>query len=384
MNQRQLGRLLKRIVLLTVPLPVAVAGAACGGSASMDGTAAGGAAGSKSTGGDAGTLASGGSGGSSAGSVGVGGSSAGGSSAGSVGVGGSSSGGSSEGGGAGTKSCTSTTPTFCGPSQVIVDRSCIDPGMAVVGPLPSTTCSQICGLHAALTCSITAVDAASVTVDCVTGCVTGRRPAGLRMPLLLEASGVGAYFADLARLEAASVDAFRILHGELRAHGAPKKLVRAAARAARDEVRHTRSTSALARRFGTRPRHIEVDRGAPRSIEVMAIENAVEGCVRETYGALLATWQAHAASDPVVRSAMMRIARDETKHAALSWSVGQWLARRLDRAAKRKVEQAKRAAVAELCAAAATDAPSFAGVVGLPSARAASRLASEMQRLLWS
>ena len=201
---------------------------------------------------------------------------------------------------------------------------------------------------------------------------------------MFESNGLGAYFAEVARLEAASVDAFRILRDELRAHGAPKKLVRAAARAARDEVRHTRATGALARRFGARPRAPEVERGAPRSIEAMAIENAVEGCVRETYGALLATWQAQAARDSVVRAAMMRIARDETKHAALSWSVGRWLAARLDREQKRRVERAKQAAAREILCAAEHDTAGFADVAGLPSAATAARLAAEMQRALWS
>jgi hypothetical protein len=61
---------------------------------------------------------------------------------------------------------------------------------------------------------------------------------------------------------------------------APKKLVRAAAHAAGDEVRHARATVALARRFGARPTAVNVERSALRSIEAMALENAVEGCVR--------------------------------------------------------------------------------------------------------
>ena len=52
-----------------------------------------------------------------------------------------------------------------------------------------------------------------------------------------------------------------------------------------------------------------------RELEAIAIENAVEGCVRESFGALLATWQAKTAGDARVRAAMKRIARDETRHA---------------------------------------------------------------------
>jgi hypothetical protein len=259
--------------------------------------------------------------------------------------------------------------------------------MDVMGTnLPSATCLEICGARgSALTCSVTTVDTSSVTINCFVGCATGRRPAGLCMPVALGAGELGAYFAEVSQLEAASVQAFRILHHELRAHGAPKMLVRAAARAARDEVRHTRAMGALARRFGARPRAVRVERGALRSIEAIALENAVEGCVRETYGALLATSQARVARDPVVRAAMVRIARDETRHAALSWSVGRWLEARLDRSAKARVEAAKRAAALELQNAAANDVPpSFAAVAGLPSAAQASQLVQEMKRALWS
>jgi hypothetical protein len=55
--------------------------------------------------------------------------------------------------------------------------------------------------------------------------------------------------AEAAWLEAASVDAFRVLRLELRAHSAPRRLLRAASRAARDERRHARAAGALARRF---------------------------------------------------------------------------------------------------------------------------------------
>ena len=229
------------------------------------------------------------------------------------------------------------------------------------------------------------MDASDVTLMCNPGCAIGRRPAGLGESALCDTRAVGEYFAEIAHLEAASVTAFRTLRDELRAKGAPKKLVRAAARAARDEIRHTRTTGALARRFGGRPRTPTVARVAQRSLEAMAVENAVEGCVRETYGALLATRQAQLARDPGVRAAMVRIARDETRHAALSWSVGRWLETRLEPKAKRNVEQAKRAAARQLLSSIASEAAvSFAELAGLPTPVQASALATQMQRALWS
>jgi hypothetical protein len=152
----------------------------------------------------------------------------------------------------------------------------------------------------------------------------------------------------MAALEGASVPAFRRLAQELRAVGASRKLVRAATRSARDEVAHTRSTARLARRFGARVPRFALARARTRSLFELAIENAVEGCVRESFGALVATYQASHARDPEVRIAMSRIARDETRHAALARAIDQWLSRRLTRDERSRVAAAKTAALAEL------------------------------------
>jgi len=66
-------------------------------------------------------------------------------------------------------------------------------------------------------------------------------------------------------------------------------------------------------------------------------EIAVEGCVRETFGALEATFQAKNANDPQIRRVMRRIAEDETRHAALAWRVAAWIEPRLsDRQRRRR------------------------------------------------
>jgi hypothetical protein len=160
---------------------------------------------------------------------------------------------------------------------------------------------------------------------------------------------IGVHFARAACMEAGSVEAFRILRDELVAHGAPRRLVRAAMRAIRDELRHVRQTTALARRFGEEP---VAPRPYPpralRSFEEMALENAVEGCVRETYSALECAWQAEAAADPVVRATMARIARDEMRHLELSWAVNAWARSRLDAEARERVAAAQRAEIDEM------------------------------------
>jgi len=181
---------------------------------------------------------------------------------------------------------------------------------------------------------------------------------------------VGTHFARVACMEAGSVEAFRRLRDELRIHGAPERLVRAAGRARRDEVRHVRQTSALARRFRERPvGPLPVPSRRRRSLEEMALENAVEGCVRETYSALECMWQAHRAADPVVRATMQRIARDELRHLALSWDVHAWALPRLGRAARERVLAAQRREIAALTAEMRADpASSLVRDGGLPRA----------------
>ena len=92
-------------------------------------------------------------------------------------------------------------------------------------------------------------------------------------------------------------------------------------------------------------------RGAPRrlrSLAAVAVENAVEGCVRETFGALTASWQAAHARDPHIARTMARIARDETRHAALAWAIARWVEPRLDARARRRIVAARRRAVRTL------------------------------------
>ena len=136
---------------------------------------------------------------------------------------------------------------------------------------------------------------------------SGRRTDGLAEPEVKD-HGPGALFAQVAHLEAASVHAFLRLERELRHHGAPASLIRAARQAARQEAQHARVTRRLARRFGGVVPRVRLVTGEPRSLEAIAVENAVEGQVRERGGALLAHFQLRAAHHPEVRAAMARIA----------------------------------------------------------------------------
>ncbi len=214
------------------------------------------------------------------------------------------------------KDCSSLCPGSFFTCHV-VSTSCVDGGTIVDNP--------------------TGVD-----VDCVT-CPNGvgRVPAGLARARATRAAGaLGDYFAAAAHLEAASVHAFRRLRVELVAHRAPARLQRSARRAQRDEVRHAHRVARMARRFGGVPAAVRVEPVAPRALDAIALENAVEGCVRETFGALVASFQAANAGDPAIARMMAAIARDETRHAALSWSVARWARRQLG--AEARVELAAR------------------------------------------
>jgi rubrerythrin len=218
------------------------------------------------------------------------------------------------------------------------------------------------------------------------GCVVGRRPVGLlgaRGARCLDA--LGEHFAQSARLEAASVTAFLRLRAELALHGAPRHLQRWATRSAREEVEHTRVTRRLARRFGARPEAPEVEPLPLRPLAEVALENAVEGCVRETYGALVGHHQARHAEDAEVREAFGRIAEDETRHAALSWQVHAWAQGRLSRRERAILRDAQRQAVDALRREVAE--PVDAALVreaGVPDPAQAAALLGTLEGSLWA
>ncbi|HEY7371565.1 MAG TPA: ferritin-like domain-containing protein [Polyangia bacterium] len=215
----------------------------------------------------------------------------------------------------------------------------------------------------------------------------GRRPAGFAARRrCTKGSQIGRWFADVAVLEAASVPAFRRLAAELTAHGAPAPLVSAARRAAGDEVRHYRLTAAVARQGGAEARPPRVRRAPVRSLVAMAAENAREGCVRETFGAATAAFQARHAADPRLRAVMTAIARDEARHALLAWEIDAWARAALPPSGARRLSSARAAAARALeseIASAPPLHPSLARALGHPSPAALRRLVAETRDLLW-
>lgn len=273
----------------------------------------------------------------------------------------------------------------CGTVVMGVDAGAdVDPSCTYTLPcgLPSYLSAVGCDLYgpddAALGCSLMQGEgcmadafapgpAGEVKVFC-TDCLggSGRRPRGLAKARDLGApTAVGAYFARMAHDEAAAVRAFRQLGDELVLHGAPAALIDAAERSARDEERHARVMARRARLSRAKVPALRQKRSGPRTLLAVALENAVEGCVHETFGALLLGWQAARAPDASLRQMFARIAADETRHAALSWAVARWIEGRLDPGGRARVAAARRRAIHSLLRR-APPAP-FDGDVGRPT-----------------
>jgi hypothetical protein len=222
-------------------------------------------------------------------------------------------------------------------------------------PRPPTTaeCQAYCNSQGAAhdsdkPCPTEPADGGLVVVCSYTVLCEGRRPDGFVPPECdAEGPALGAYFARMATMEAASVAAFEAMADELLEHGLPADLVAAARHAAAEEARHHAMTAALARRFGKTSELGVVEARRPRSLFEMAAENVREGVVRETLGAAFGHWQARHAGERIVRSVMKRIATEETSHAELSWAVDEALRARLTPAENAQLDLVRDAALNE-------------------------------------
>ncbi len=211
----------------------------------------------------------------------------------------------------------------------------------------------------------------------------GRRPEGFRAPPS-RSQTIGDLLADAALLERASVDAFAHMVNELTYHNAPQSLIARSKEAKRDEVRHAKVMATLAKAHGSSPPQYRGLRQRLRPLKEIAIENMVEGCIRETYGALIALHQGRNAKDKAIANAMSTIAKDELSHAALSWDVHQWIMTELSDDDARALQAAAQEAIAKLKQEAHARVPAERAIqAGLPSAATAVHFLDEMDRAIW-
>lgn len=156
---------------------------------------------------------------------------------------------------------------------------------------------------------------------------------------------LGALFGQHAAYEAASVVAFKHLRQELDLYNAPETLLQQIDTAANDEVRHAKQVGNLANRFGAKANKYSVAPCKIRDLEAIALDNLKEGCIGETWGALMGLYQAEHAKAAEIRQTMKAIAVDEVGHAALSWQIHAWLCTQLDEKAQAHLNAKKQEAI---------------------------------------
>lgn len=154
-----------------------------------------------------------------------------------------------------------------------------------------------------------------------------RRPRR-RRGLLLPAAG-----SREAATEYASVAAFAELGLQLMAVGAPARLVVACHRAALDEVCHARIVESLDGRdgaeFGAMPallgRRVGGSRRRRRTVvRRLAVESYLDGWCNESRAAEALRERAARSATTHERDALLSMARDEERHAALARDIVEW------------------------------------------------------------
>jgi hypothetical protein len=202
----------------------------------------------------------------------------------------------------------------------------------------------------------------------------GRRPLGHQEPPCPGPTPVARQLAAMASLEAAAVLAFEELADWLVRHGAPPSLVERCVEAAEDERRHARIIGALARAQGAEP-PAPVATVVDADLFAVALHNAVEGCVHESWAAVEAHWQVgHAPLE--ARRLFARIAADELRHGQLAWDLHDWLLAQLSPADRDRVLGAQSEALRNL----PLSVPQRPDALGQPWGPSGQRLARDFAR----
>ena len=195
-------------------------------------------------------------------------------------------------------------------------------------------------------------------------------------------SDIGAMFAKHAAYEAASVVAFNHLKAELEHYGAPTVLTDKIQQAANDEVRHAEQVESLAKQYGCQAEEFDVNSGPLRSLEEIALDNLREGCVGETWGALVGLYQADNAKHQTIRQTMKDIAVDEVGHAALSWEIHHWLYGQLSTEVQKRLDAEMQNSIVKLkTKVAASKRKDYELVAGLPDAAESATLLNQLQQM---
>ena len=163
-------------------------------------------------------------------------------------------------------------------------------------------------------------------------CAAPEEARAFRAPVdcsIAERSMLARHYTVEASYEHASVASFARVSLALLAVGAPPDLVSGAHAAAIDETRHAAAMYALASEWGgvtVGPHGLDLA-GMTLSmptIEAIAEEAFLEGCIGEVAAALVLREEAERARDASTRDTLTSMADDEERHAELAWRTIAW------------------------------------------------------------
>jgi hypothetical protein len=234
------------------------------------------------------------------------------------------------------------------------------------GQLTEDSCSTLCTEQAGVyydylcSCDYTGSDSDGnhpVTCEASVCAVEGRGHANIsKLTTATGKSELARYFVRAYHAEASSVGAFLQLRAELQFHDVPVDLQQRCLKAAVEEVHHARMMAKLVQDEGCELPELQFGEFCERSLFELALDNAVEGCIYESFSALKAQYQSTNARDERVLTAMKVIARDETQHAQLAWDIHHHLMSRLTLDEQVQIRQAQREALGNVLTQATLDA----------------------------
>lgn len=280
-----------------------------------------------------------------------------------------------------TDTCNETVTYPCGLPIIVGGSPTGEECAALCAPV-----AEVTGRPSMSWCYVYGDDAGTARqVNCAS-CAVGRRPADLLdAPAGDVCDPIAAALADMARIEAASVHAFRRLEDTLAALDAPRELRARARAAARDEIRHARLVTKLARARGTSPARVTLDPDAAKPTAFdLALENAVEGCVHETLGVAYLAHQAQHAADAELRALAEALYEEELDHASLSWDLSSFFDARLDDDQRLRLRAAQERALVDVVHEAARIHPEVRAAFGIPTAQTVARMVEALRGTLFA
>lgn len=219
------------------------------------------------------------------------------------------------------------------------------------------------------------------------GCpIPGRMPNECNIAFVQPSNSqlLGNYFANMATMETAAITAFRYLAQELKAYAAPQVLIDLAEAAILEETEHAEMAGLLAAAYAGQTATLAIADFKLRSLYEIALENALEGCIHETFAAACGWWQAECAAHAIFRTVISHITEEETRHAALSWAIHAWVMPQLSTAQQAHIRQAQLEAITNLEASFQQETDlSLQHELGLPSPAETTQLFKHLRKDFW-